>query len=98
MHKSGREFAIELTLNPLEDLPLEGRLRRGPGGDLTERRRAEVERLALARSEVARADAEMALQQHDEFVTQVSHDLKNPLTAIRAQAQLLYRRLTARPG
>ncbi|MBI3964497.1 MAG: HAMP domain-containing histidine kinase, partial [Chloroflexi bacterium] len=39
----------------------------------------------------ARADAEAALRVRDDFLALASHDLKNPLTAIRGHAQLLHR-------
>jgi signal transduction histidine kinase len=42
----------------------------------------------------ARARAEEAVRLHDEFVAVVSHDLRAPLTAIRARAQLVRRRAT----
>ncbi len=60
--------------------------------DITERKRVEDERLQhLAREQAARAEAEEALRIRDEIVSVISHDLKAPLTAITAYAQLLGR-------
>ncbi len=50
--------------------------------DLTERRRAEEERLRLAQ-------AEEALRLRDEFLSIASHELKTPLTSLRLQLQSL---------
>jgi len=43
----------------------------------------------LAREQVALADAEAAIRMRDQLVASVSHDLKNPLTAIDGQVQVL---------
>lgn len=43
------------------------------------------------------AEVREAVQTRDEFLSSVSHDLKNPLTALRGQAQLLHRRLERLP-
>jgi signal transduction histidine kinase len=50
--------------------------------------------LATLRAQAAafRAQAEAALRLRDQVLAAVSHDLKNPLTVIRAQAQVLARR------
>ncbi len=62
--------------------------------DITERKRAEEERNQLLLSEqAARTEAEEALQVRDELLAIVSHDLKNPLAAIRGNAQLLRQRV-----
>ncbi|MFN0070842.1 MAG: ATP-binding protein [Chloroflexota bacterium] len=42
--------------------------------------------------QLLRAQLQDVLQQRDEFVAMVSHDIKNPLAAIRGSAQLLRRR------
>lgn len=62
--------------------------------DITERRRAEEERNQLLVSEQsARAAAEEALRMRDELLAIVSHDLKNPLAAIKGNIQLARRRV-----
>jgi PAS domain S-box-containing protein len=62
--------------------------------DIHERRRAAQEReQLLANEREARRDAEDAVHARDELLAIVSHDLKNPLTAIKGYSQLLRRRL-----
>lgn len=52
-----------------------------------------LERARLFAAErAARAEAEAAVQARDNFVTIISHDLRNPMTAIQAQMDLLQRR------
>ncbi len=61
---------------------------------INERKQAEEERIRLlALTEQARYDAESALQVRNDFLSTVSHDLKTPLTVMRANVQLLKRRL-----
>ena len=55
-------------------------------------RTAELE-LSTAREREARLAAEAALQVRDEFLSVAAHELKTPLTGLRATAQLLSRRL-----
>ncbi|MBV8087260.1 MAG: response regulator [Chloroflexi bacterium] len=57
-----------------------------------ERKRAEDARTKLARE---RAEAEAALQARDALIGEIAHDLKNPLTVIKAQAERIGRRLLA---
>jgi signal transduction histidine kinase len=61
-----------------------------------ERRRAEERAVAVARAEVAQADAEHARAQLQQLVATIAHDLLQPLAAIRGRAQLLQRQ-SARP-
>jgi PAS domain S-box-containing protein len=62
--------------------------------DITERKYAEEERNRLLHSEqTARAATESALRIRDELLAVVSHDLKNPLAAIKGNVQLLKRRI-----
>jgi PAS domain S-box-containing protein len=59
-------------------------------GQFIGRKRAEEERAALlVREQAALADAEAAIRMRDQLVASVSHDLKNPLTAISGQVQVL---------
>jgi len=54
--------------------------------------RLQAEQAAEAES-AARTMAEMATRARDEFVATLSHDLRNPLTTIKGQVQVLQRRL-----
>jgi PAS domain S-box-containing protein len=59
-------------------------------GQFIGRKRAEEERAELlVRERAALADAEAAIRMRDQLVASVSHDLKNPLTAISGQVQVL---------
>ena len=58
--------------------------------DITRRKQTEEERAQLlAREQAARAQAEAAVRARNDFLSMVSHDLKNPLTTIKARAQML---------
>jgi signal transduction histidine kinase len=46
----------------------------------------------------AREEAEAAVAMRDEFLATVSHDLKNPLAAIKGRAQILRRRIDRLPA
>ena len=59
-------------------------------GQFLGRKRAEQERAELlVREQAALKDAEAAIRMRDQLVASVSHDLKNPLTAISGQVQVL---------
>jgi signal transduction histidine kinase len=61
--------------------------------DISARKAAEAERDRLFAAErAARLEAEAAVRERDEFVATVSHDLGNPLAAIKGHVQLLRRR------
>ena len=63
--------------------------------DITAQKEGERERAhLLSRERDARRDAEEAVHTRDELLAIVSHDLKNPLTAIKGYAQLLRRRIS----
>jgi two-component system, cell cycle sensor histidine kinase and response regulator CckA len=67
---------------------------RGVTMDITESKLVEEERTALLSSEQgARRMAEEAVHTRDELLAIVSHDLKNPLAAIKGNSQLLRRRM-----
>jgi signal transduction histidine kinase len=71
--KNGGEFPTEISLSPMVaegQLVVIAIIR-----DITERKRAEAERAALQRA---------TERQKDEFITNVSHDLRTPLTGIKA--------------
>jgi PAS domain S-box-containing protein len=88
--KDGRLLDVSLTVSPIRD---------GTGTivgaskvarDITERKRHEIERQAsLEREQVARRQAERAVQVRDEFLATVSHELRSPLNAILGWAHLL---------
>ncbi|HEX8598112.1 MAG TPA: PAS domain-containing sensor histidine kinase [Chloroflexia bacterium] len=67
--------------------------------DITERRKNEEERNQLLESaQSARTAAEEALRMRDELLAIVSHDLKNPLAAIKGNIQLARRRVQETSG
>jgi len=61
----------------------------GIGHDITERKRAEEERLELVREQAARREAEEASRMKDHFLATLSHELRTPLNAILGWAQTL---------
>lgn len=86
--RSGETVDIELTLAALrgENLLIVASLR-----DLGQR--AEAVTIASPAEAVRRVEElEETIRARDEFLSSVSHDLKNPLTAIKARTQLLRRR------
>ncbi|MBD1857186.1 MULTISPECIES: CheR family methyltransferase [Leptolyngbya] len=61
--------------------------------DITERQQFEIERTRLlAQERAAREDAEAANRAKDEFLSNLSHELRNPLTALLGWAQMLLTR------
>jgi PAS domain S-box-containing protein len=67
--------------------------------DITDRKRVEDQYARLLESEQqARLEAESAVQVRDELLAIVSHDLKNPLAAIKGNSQLIRRRITGMDG
>jgi signal transduction histidine kinase len=61
--------------------------------DITQRKRLEQQREQLFQEQVARAQAERALRERDEFLALASHELKTPAATLSATAQLLRRQL-----
>lgn len=87
--RSGDTVDIELTLAALrgENLLIVASLR-----DLSQR--AEAVTIASPAEAVRRVEElEETIRARDEFLSSVSHDLKNPLAAIKARAQMLGRRV-----
>ncbi|HAZ11385.1 MAG: hypothetical protein A2X86_20100 [Bdellovibrionales bacterium GWA2_49_15] len=65
----------------------------GISEDITEKKRTEEQRQQLLREEVARSEAEKALQLRDEFFAVISHELRTPLNSLSLVIQLLERKL-----
>jgi PAS domain S-box-containing protein len=61
----------------------------GIGLDITERKRAEEERLQLIREQVARREAEDSGRMKDRFLATLSHELRTPVNAILGWAHIL---------
>ncbi len=62
--------------------------------DITVRKRLEKERAHLLQEQLARAQAEAAVKERDEFMALASHELKTPIATLSATAQLLQRQLS----
>ena len=61
----------------------------GIGHDVTERKRAEEERIELVREQAARREAEESNRMKDYFLATLSHELRTPINALLGWAQVL---------
>jgi signal transduction histidine kinase len=92
LRPSGESFPIEATLSTTTYEA--ERLTTVIVRDITDRKRVEDERLQLLASErSARAQAEAALHQRDEFLSVAAHELKTPVANLRAYAEMMLLRL-----
>ncbi len=57
--------------------------------DITDRKQIETERTTLAQAQAARAAAEAASLAKDSFLSMLSHELRNPLSAIMGWSRML---------
>lgn len=91
-HKDGSWRVLEAIGKSFQD-------ERGVAGvlvnarDVTPRKEAEERARQLAHEQAARAEAEAAVRLRDEFLSVAAHELKTPMTSVRAYAQLLQRYL-----
>ena len=85
VRKDGRHIQVSVTVSPIRDA--EGRITGASkiARDVTERKRFEAEReQLLALTQRACAEAEAASSLKDEFLATLSHELRNPLSAVRS--------------
>lgn len=88
--KDGSEFWVEISITPVADDLGECTHFVAIQRDITERKQIESEReQLLTREQAARAAAEAANRAKDDFLSMVSHELRNPLSAILGYTQLL---------
>jgi PAS domain S-box-containing protein len=94
VRKDGSRFWADVVITPVRDEAdrLLGFVK--VTRDLTERRRAEEDRLHLQEERIARSSAEESIRLRDEFLGVAAHELKTPVTSLRLQAQLAQRRLS----
>lgn len=90
IRKDGTSVPVALTVSPIKDETGCVIAACSIARDITERKLAEQERARLLVSERdARAEAETANRQKDEFLAVVAHELRTPLNAILGWARML---------
>lgn len=88
--KNGRPVNVELTVSPVRNRKGEIIGASKIARDISERKEAERARLELIKAEQqARKLAEEASLAKDEFVAQISHELRSPLTSILGWATMM---------
>jgi signal transduction histidine kinase len=82
--KDGSRVQVSLTVSPIKDANGQIVGASKIARNITDRKRAEAERDKLLQiAQRARADAEAASREKDEFQAILGHELRNPLSAIR---------------
>jgi signal transduction histidine kinase/CheY-like chemotaxis protein len=89
------EVPVYITANVFGDAPASVCL---VVTDLTEQKRRTVRDAMFAKEEAARAEAEAASQAKDQFLTILSHELRNPLGVILNGVEVLERTSSAEQG
>ena len=86
---NGHRYYFDYKTEPLRDATGAIIGLRGAAWDISERKRAEAEReFLLAQEQELRAKAEAATRSKDEFLSVVSHELRNPLNSILGYTRL----------